>query len=218
MKTTAVEKAYSWVRRAIIDGTLPGGTFIDEAVVCEATGVSRTPAREAFHRLEGERFITLVPRRGAQVREVNSGDLRDAYGARFMIESFAATEFCARDHSVRPPDAMLENLAIMNSASDFEDLDAYYTYQAADQAFHGALVQTLNNQAVSNFFSSLWQINQLAMYKRVNPIMQGNHPALNLFRQQHTDIYDALARHDQEAVISLLRSHLSYNIRDFSFS
>lgn len=218
MKTTAVDKAYSWVRRAIIDGTLPGGTFIDESLVCEATGVSRTPAREAFHRLEGERFITLVPRRGAQVREVNAGDLRDAYGARFMIESHAATEFCALDTAVLPPGAMLENLTIMRNLTDFDDVDAFYAYQAADQAFHGALVQTLNNQAVSNFFASLWQVNQLVMFKRVKPTTLWNNPAYALFTQQHIDIYDALVRHDREAVITLLRSHLSYNIRDWSFS
>ncbi|MGC0239445.1 GntR family transcriptional regulator [Arthrobacter sp. SD76] len=151
MKATAVDKAYVWLRQRILDGTLPGGTFIDEATVCEAAGVSRTPAREAFNRLEGERFITRVPRRGAQVRELNSSDLHDAYDARFMVESFAATEFCAAGHKV--PEAMYRNLEIMDENADFEDEAAALRYLEADQAFHAALVQTLGNRPVIDFFS-----------------------------------------------------------------
>ena len=61
---TARAKAYAYVLDHIIRGDFRGGDFIEEEWVSSAAGVSRTPVREAFHRLESERFIELLPRRG----------------------------------------------------------------------------------------------------------------------------------------------------------
>ena len=102
MSETAVERAYSGLRARIMDGTLTGGSFIDEATVCEAVGVSRMPAREAMHRLEGDGFITRVPSRGAQVRAISPSELFDVFHARYMIESLAAAEFCWAARPVPP--------------------------------------------------------------------------------------------------------------------
>ena len=204
MKQTAVDKAYSWLRQRILDGTLPGGSFVDEAAVCNATGVSRTPAREAFNRLEGERFITLVHRRGAQVRELNSTDLHDAFNARFMVESFAASEFCANEKPV--PEAMHEQLAIMDELVDFTDPEVQMQYLAADHAFHGALVTSLSNRSISEFFDSLWRVNQWGLITRSSWLQAESFVVPN--RIQHHALVTKLAVHDAAGATQVLRSHL----------
>jgi DNA-binding GntR family transcriptional regulator len=177
---------------------------VDEATVCEATKVSRTPAREAFNRLEGEGFLTLVPRKGAQVKQLNSSDLYDAYGARFMIESFAATDFCATGKPV--PDQMHEQLRVMDELTDFADAETHLLYGAADQAFHAALVETLSNRAITQFFESLWRINRWGLIARSNWLRSEAFVTLN--RCQHHDLVRALTEHDGPAATSVLRDHL----------
>ncbi|NKL21241.1 GntR family transcriptional regulator [Rhizobium leguminosarum] len=203
-KSSALERAYSWVRERILDGTLPSGSYIDEATVCEATGVSRTPAREAFNRLEGERFITLIPRKGAQVRSISSSDLLDAFHARFMIESFTAAEFCDARRAV--PEEMLTNLAIMDSVSDFATTEDTLIYINADRAFHAAFVQTLNNRPIFDFFESLWRNNSAAAINRGQ--MLRSETWLDNNQAQHRAIVAALTNHDRESVIATLRAHL----------
>ncbi|RUM14536.1 GntR family transcriptional regulator [Rhizobium fabae] len=203
-KSSALDRAYTWVRERILDGTLPGGSYIDEATVCQATGVSRTPAREAFNRLEGERFITLVPRKGAQVRSISSTDLLDAFHARLMIEQFAATEFCVERKAI--PDAMRTNLEVMNGVCDFSTTDAMLVYINADREFHAAMVQTLNNRPIFEFFESLWRNNSGAAINRGQMLRSESWLATN--HAQHRKILAGLEAYDLDAVVGTLREHL----------
>jgi DNA-binding GntR family transcriptional regulator len=212
VKESAVDRAYTWVRKRILDGTLPGGSFVDEATVCEATGVSRTPAREAFNRLDGERFVTRIPNRGVQVREVNSADLYEAFHARFMIESFAATEFCSSVRSV-PPE-MLTHLAAMDEPHDFASIEGITSYFDADRAFHAALVRTLNNRPIVDFFESLWRLNTWGTLNRGQMLRSETWLANN--RAQHHAIATALGAHDLGAAADALREHLKLSFADFS--
>ena len=56
---------YFTVRDEIIDGKYPGGTFLIENELCKQFAVSRTPVREALIRLAQDRFVNLIPNRGA---------------------------------------------------------------------------------------------------------------------------------------------------------
>ena len=47
----APDRAYDFAKHRILDGRFPGGELITEGDVAAATGLSRTPVREAFARL-----------------------------------------------------------------------------------------------------------------------------------------------------------------------
>ena len=64
---SASERAYTWARDRIFDGTFGTGEMISEGEVCNALGISRTPVREAFLRLSSEGVLELFPKRGAFV-------------------------------------------------------------------------------------------------------------------------------------------------------
>src|SRR5579875_627543 len=87
---SAVERARSWVRERILDGTLAGGQLLTEGEVAERIGISRTPVREAFLQLEAENMLRLYPKRGALVVPVEASDLREVLVARSLIEPWAA--------------------------------------------------------------------------------------------------------------------------------
>ena len=53
------ERVYMFVCEQILKGHFEGGSFIEEEHISSAINVSRTPVREAFHRLEAEKFIDL---------------------------------------------------------------------------------------------------------------------------------------------------------------
>src|ERR1700744_3261363 len=85
----ARERVYVFVCEQILKGHFVGGSFIEEEQISSAINVSRTPVREAFHRLEAEKFIDLLPRRGALVRQVTASELTDVYEARRVIEGYS---------------------------------------------------------------------------------------------------------------------------------
>ena len=50
---------------------LPPGSAVSEAELSERLGIGRTPIREALQRLARERLVTILPRRGIIVSEIN---------------------------------------------------------------------------------------------------------------------------------------------------
>jgi len=110
---------YAWLRDAIISGEIEGGRFLDEQWVSGIVGVSRTPVREAFHRLAAERFISLLPRKGAQVRTVTARELEEVYQTRRLIEGHAITALCTT--RTAPPEQMTELLDLMERAGEARD-------------------------------------------------------------------------------------------------
>lgn len=63
--------AYVSIRDRIIRLDLPPGSLISENSLGAQLGLSRTPVREALKRLEREYLVTIMPRRGIVVTEID---------------------------------------------------------------------------------------------------------------------------------------------------
>src|ERR1700743_738219 len=92
----AKDRAHDYVKRQVLTGAFPGGELISEGEVAAALGMSRTPVREAFLRLEAEGLLRLYPQRGALVVPVSSEEARAVIEARMLLEEFAARKIVGR--------------------------------------------------------------------------------------------------------------------------
>ncbi|MFC5387172.1 GntR family transcriptional regulator [Aquamicrobium segne] len=63
--------AYSELEEMIITLRLTPGSVISEAMLIQLSKLGRTPMREALQRLERERLLKILPRRGIMVAEIN---------------------------------------------------------------------------------------------------------------------------------------------------
>jgi DNA-binding GntR family transcriptional regulator len=84
------DQAYVQLREAIISVELPPGTVLREDELTRWAGAGRTPVREAIQRLVRDGFVTVIPRRGTLVSEINITDLAAIYEVRAHVESWAA--------------------------------------------------------------------------------------------------------------------------------
>ena len=57
-----------------------------EVHLANKLGVSRTPIREAIHKLEQEGLVTMVPRRGAEVAKITERSLQDVLEVRRALD------------------------------------------------------------------------------------------------------------------------------------
>ncbi|WP_181711273.1 GntR family transcriptional regulator [Roseovarius sp. TE539] len=64
-------KAYTTILDRIVRLDLPPGSLISENSLGREMGLSRTPVREALKRLEREYLVSIMPRRGIVVTEVD---------------------------------------------------------------------------------------------------------------------------------------------------
>ena len=87
---------FNTLRRAILKGELKPGERLMEIALAERLGVSRTPIREAIHKLGQEGLVVMIPRRGAMVANITEEDLNDVLEVRLGLEIMAIEKACKR--------------------------------------------------------------------------------------------------------------------------
>jgi len=65
------DRAYAELEELIVTLKLAPGAVVSETELSERLGIGRTPVREALQRLARERLVTILPRRGIIVTEIN---------------------------------------------------------------------------------------------------------------------------------------------------
>ena len=194
MNKPANERVYQYVRDKIVTGKVAGGTFIEEQDISEQTGVSRTPVREAFLRLEAEHFLELIPRRGALVRQITADE------ARQLIEVHAALRIC-EDPSINVPDDMDELLATMDQAAENDD---YIQYIMTDLEFHRRIVATTHNNVLLEMYDSL----QGRKLRVTNAAFNVYRKRSKMVKIEHLALLDALTKRNAELAEKTLKNHL----------
>ena len=78
------------LKQAIVRGNISPGYRLVETRVADALGISRTPVREAIHKLEREGLLKKLPRGGFFVVGLTREDIEETFGIRSVLESYAA--------------------------------------------------------------------------------------------------------------------------------
>ena len=108
-------------------------------------GVSRTPVLDAIKRLSVEGLIGIRPRRGCFVLGLTVVDIREIFGLREALETYAADcVIVERRHRELADEleALSRQMAAFTEGDIYTDYDAFIE---RDRAFHMALVRSAGN-------------------------------------------------------------------------
>ena len=83
------EQVFERLEQEILTGKYQRGEILTEMKMVSDLGVSRTPIREALHRLEQEHIIEIT-QKGILVLGVTEQDLKDIFDVRLKIEGMAS--------------------------------------------------------------------------------------------------------------------------------
>jgi DNA-binding GntR family transcriptional regulator len=135
------ELVYEHLHQAINSGDLEPGSFIDQKKLAAELGISRQPLRDALIQLELEGFVTVIPRRGVEVRRLALEDIRHLYQVIGALESFVLTRSTPRVHEdkVRRMRTLNEGMVESIEAAEFD------TYYDLNLAFHDVFLDTADN-------------------------------------------------------------------------
>ena len=86
-----VDQVYLAIRKGIATGELLPGWQLKIDSLSSELEVSSTPIREALRRLEHERWIEVIPYRGAFVRPIDATEIEELYEIREILETAEET-------------------------------------------------------------------------------------------------------------------------------
>ncbi|MEW2507017.1 GntR family transcriptional regulator [Amycolatopsis sp. NPDC047767] len=201
----AKDRALAYVKEQVLSGGFPGGELISEGEVAEALGMSRTPVREAFLRLEGEGLLRLYPQRGALVVPVSPDEVRAVLEARLVLEQFAAGKVAAAGPDVREAvfAAMEEQRAKQQTAAGLGE------FLEADRAFHTVLVDAAANPILGSVYGSLRDRQMRMVGESTVNGRSGTRNRLDVILEEHQEIAEAVHVGDAEQACEAVRAHLS---------
>jgi len=134
----------SRLRSEIVEGVWAPGSRLQERVLCERYGVSRSPLRETFQVMAKEGLLELLPGRGAVVTRPTMTDALENAEVLTALEVLAITLACER-----ASDEQLDEIRRLHEqvrgCNEQHDIARYFKL---NNAVHRAIVAASNNAAL----------------------------------------------------------------------
>jgi DNA-binding GntR family transcriptional regulator len=212
-RPAAKDRALDYVKSQVLTGAFPGGELISEGEVATALGMSRTPVREAFLRLEAEGLLRLYPQRGALVVPVSSDEARAVIEARLLLEQFAATKVVAQGPAACT--AVFERLAAeLQRQRDAAAASNWRDFVEADRAYHDVTLKASGNAILSGLYSSL-RDRQMRM---TGESLIHDQQRMATILDEHRGIAEALRDGDLQRTLQAVQSHLAGTLRSLGLA
>ena len=148
------QQVYGFLREQLESGALASGDRICLNTLSAHLGVSKTPLRDALIRLETEGFVTILPRRGVEVRRLTLQDIRESYQIVGALEGDVVQTVFER---LREP-ASIRRLEALNAeqheAIHQAEFDRYYQLNLS---FHDVFLDLSDNRALKQLIQPLKQ-------------------------------------------------------------
>lgn len=193
------DSVYLKLRQEIVTATLPPGYVLREAELAARFGVSKTPLREAFVRLEKDGFVQIAPYRSAVVTGYSQQDLREIYEVRELLEGQCAREAAV---SIATEDLAALNRIVRDSAAAFEAGDTGRLTALLDE-FDVVLYSQSRNSRITAMLENIRD--HVTRIGRLTVAIPGR---MGTSVREHEAIYEAIVQRDGPRAETLLRQHI----------
>jgi DNA-binding GntR family transcriptional regulator len=205
-RQSLTDRAYGDLEELIVTLELPPGAAVSEAALSKRLGIGRTPIREALQRLARERLVTILPRRGIIVSEINVKSQLRLVEVRREVERLVA-----RSAARRASDAerkRFEELAQIfeKSARTGDEV----TFVRADREFNELCTQAAKNEFATGAMSLMHSLSRRFWFLHYRQAAD-----MPLTAKLHADIARAIATGDRAAA-GKAADRLIDNIEEFT--
>ncbi len=192
------DQAYTTLKDAILAGKFTPGDHLVEIEIAHSLGLSRSPVREAFRRLEQEGYLT-VTRSGVVVQQISYKDIQGIYYVRQKLEAMAAV-LAAERATAQEIAALRRALKAMELA--VKEKNEKKIIQSGND-FHVLLYSLTDNQYLIDLLNTTYD--KIRHFRNVNvTVHQRGRDAL----AEHRAVVEAIARHDVAAADRSAQEHI----------
>jgi len=203
-----VSRATLGLRDMLLRGALRPGQRIAEIPLSAKLGVSRTPLRLAFERLEHEGLIKALPHTGFTANEFSISDIWDAIETRGILEGAAARLAAERLTNAAQLEPLRKINRAMEEISDI-NLESFTRYLDLNKAFHDGILDLASNQVLRRAIEQIYRLPFVSPSSRtlLPKTLPGSREILPIAEEHHRSLLDALEHREGARAESLAREH-----------
>ena len=195
------DRAYGDLEEMIVTLKLPPGSAVSEAALSERLGIGRTPIREALQRLARERLVTILPRRGIIVSEINVKSQLRLLELRREVERLVARSAARR----ATREERLRFLEIARSFEKSAKRNDAMTFMRVDREFNDLSVVAARNEFAAGAMSLVHSLSRRFWYIHYQQAADMPRAA-----KLHADVARGVARADENAAAAASDRLLDY--------
>ena len=200
------DSVFSILRNAILDKKLEPGQRLVERSIAEQLGISRTPVREAIHKLELERLVTHIPRKGVVVTGFTKADIVEILVIRTSLEALICNIAASK---IRPRDLeRLESLA--KQVSDEHGKGNLKKSNQLNDKFHEIIYRAAESPRLYDFLNTLQEY--VSKFTQVAYSKPGRSEEVWV---EHNEIIEALRSHDSSGAEAAAKRHTENSSKAF---
>lgn len=142
------DRTLDMIRGAIISGELAAGAPLSDRELADSLGVSRTPVREALHRLKEAGLVVPRERTGWVVAAFTEQDIREIFQVRTLLEPAGLAQL----EKTRDAAQIAKITSFFRDYHHPIDPDCYSAYFEHDDDFHKSIIECNDNRRISHFY------------------------------------------------------------------
>ncbi len=198
-KSSLGQEATYLIRKMVLDGQFSEGERLVEDRIATELGISRTPLREALHRLAQEGLLEKRRTGGYILRPLQRTEIEDAIAIRAMLESFAtalAATRCTPEQKI----ALRENLHKF-SAANMDDIPALVEL---NESFHGILREAAHSPLLAQLLTELDGV----VERLLRPTISNTEAEWS--DADHVRIVESIEKGDAKAASEAMQEHVKH--------
>ncbi|MCF7927911.1 MAG: GntR family transcriptional regulator [Spirochaetales bacterium] len=194
------EQVYNHIKRMILTAELKGGEKVPEEKIASIFGVSRTPIREALRKLEKQGLIQIIPRRYAQVTQIEPVDKIHVGQVRYQLDSLSVQLLAlkATEEDYRALKSIADQC---NQAAESAD---FATSFEKDSQLHCEFARRSGNPYLYDLVKNMDV--KVQLLRNIEDISVDN---IRRGIALHIPIIEAIYAHDPEKAEKLVKQHLA---------
>jgi DNA-binding GntR family transcriptional regulator len=161
---TAVDHAYEMIWQQLIRGEHKQGERLTDTELAAQLGLSRTPVRQAMHRLAQEDLLRLDARRGFSVREFTVQDVHEIYDVRGALEVLALRRGAPRLSNDQIQAHITRQHEVRDALTNTSNQRVVVLHLEADLRFHNMLIHASGNDRLVRILAALRSQQALFQY------------------------------------------------------
>lgn len=200
VRALSVVEIHDRILSAIHERKLLPGTQLVEERMASIFGVSRTKIRQAITRLAHDGIVTVYRNRGAFVSRPTVEEAREVFEMRRLIEPWLAQQLAAAATTTQIK-RLRDHVELESAARSANDRRAIIKLSGD---FHQIIAEMVGNSLIARTMRELESLTCLVIILYDSP----NVPACPY--HEHSDLIEAIERHDAEAAARRMVEHLNH--------
>lgn len=200
-KLSVREKTYRLLRKQVLTGKFAPGQRLTEVALAKGLGVSRTPVREALHKLEQDGLVEPAGARGFRVPEDSLQEMEELFEIRAILEghALACLSRMVDKHDLRVLQELIDQAETACAAGKLERVFACNT------SFHDLLYGLIARQK-PRLYSMIEDMREYVLRYRKNTLLQLQAAKRSI--AGHKKILMALELGDARLCERIMRTHI----------